>query len=151
MIKQNRSTEVFKVPYPSLPYSRQKTTKLVSYEQFVNNPLPGGHSRQLSAVLVDGIPVELAAARVDVDLVKAEPAGALPEEAADPEEDDNGESEVRLEKALGIVDAAFRRSDGYEKLQKGGKSVSHGFRVPILQKKEGEKRISIPERSGPKC
>lgn len=78
----------------------------------MEHPLPRGHVGQARAVLVDGVPVELAAARVQVDLVGAQPAGALPEEAADPEDDDDGEGEVRLEEALHVVVAAADGADG---------------------------------------
>jgi hypothetical protein len=51
----------------------------------------------------DEFPVVLPPARVNIDLVGAEPAGPLPEVADDPEEDHDGEGEVNLEEGLGIL------------------------------------------------
>ena len=70
---------------------------------------------------MDSVPVELAAAGVEVDLVGAQPAGALPEDAADPEDDDDGHGEVRLEEALGVVEAALDGTDGDVELLGGRK------------------------------
>lgn len=78
----------------------------------MDDSLPGGHLSELGTVLVDLVPGELAAASVDIDLVSAEPTAALPDETADPEDDDDRESEVRLEEALGIVEAATDGADG---------------------------------------
>jgi len=72
----------------------------------VEPALPGGHGSQLGTVGVDLVPVDLTAAGVDIDLLCAEPTGALPEEAANPEYDDDGKSQVGLEEAFGIVIAA---------------------------------------------
>lgn len=69
---------------------------------------------------MDGIPIELAAARVDVDVPGPEPPLALPEEATDPEGYDDGEGEVRLEETLGVVEAAPRRADGDKELLGAG-------------------------------
>lgn len=79
-------------------------------------PPPSGHSRQLGAVRIDRVPVVHATARVDIDLVSAEPARALPDEAADPEDDDDGEGEVLHEETLGVVEAAAGGADGYVEL-----------------------------------
>lgn len=81
-------------------------------EDRVEDPFPRWHGRQLGAVGVDGVPVELAAADVDVDVASAQPGLALPCKADEPEEYDDGEGEVRLEEALGIVEAALGRADG---------------------------------------
>lgn len=78
----------------------------------MHDPLPRRHSRQLGAVLVDGVPVELAAVEVDVDVARAQPGLALPGEADEPEEHDDGEGQVRLEEARGVVEAALGRADG---------------------------------------
>lgn len=88
-------------------------------EEGVDDSLPRRHSRQLGAVYVDGVPVQLAAASVDIDLVRAQPAGALPQEAADPEGNDDGEGKVRLEEALDIVESTTDGADGDEKLETG--------------------------------
>lgn len=83
-----------------------------SDENRMEGPLPRRHSRQLGAVGVDPVPVELAASRVDVDVARAQPPFTLPGEADEPEEDDDGEGEVRLEEARGVVVAAPRWADG---------------------------------------
>jgi len=77
----------------------------------VEPALPTRHGSQLSTVSVDLIPVDLATAGVDIDLLGAEPASALPEEATNPEDDDDRESQVGLEEALGIVVAATNGAD----------------------------------------
>jgi hypothetical protein len=71
----------------------------------VQDSPPGGHGGDLGAVRVDLVPRQLAAAGVEVDLRRAQPALALPEPPEDPEDDDDGEGEVRLEEALGVVEA----------------------------------------------
>ena len=76
----------------------------------MNDALPPRPTRHLGPVLVDGHPVELAAIRVNVHLVRAQPAAPLPKVADDPEEEDDGEGEVQLEEALGGVEA--RLPDG---------------------------------------
>lgn len=83
-----------------------------SDENRMHDPLPRRHGRQLGAVLVDCVPVELAAVEVDVDVTRAQPGLALPGEANEPEEYDDGEREVRLEEARGVVEAALGRADG---------------------------------------
>lgn len=83
-----------------------------SDENRMESPLPRRHGGQLGAVGVDPVPVELAASRVDVDVARAQPPFALPGEADEPEEDDDGEGEVRLEEARGVVVAASWWADG---------------------------------------
>lgn len=70
------------------------------------------HGRQLAPVLVDLVPRQLAAVGVDVDVLCAEPALALPQPAAGPEEEHDGQGQVGLEEALGVVDAALDGRDG---------------------------------------
>lgn len=79
-------------------------------------PLPDRHGRNLSLVSVDLVPVVLATAGIDIDVLDAQPAAALPDETADPEDDDDGEGEVLDEEALDIVEAATGRADGYVEL-----------------------------------
>ena len=78
----------------------------------MDDSLPGRHLSELGAVLVDLVPRKLAAASVDIDLISTEPTSALPDEATDPEDDDDGESEISLEETLGIVEAATDGADG---------------------------------------
>lgn len=86
-------------------------------------PLQGRHGSLLRAVGVDLVPRELAAARVDVDVGNLDPALALPDVAADVEEDDDGQRQVLLEEALGVVDAAGSRGDGGEELERSIVSI----------------------------
>jgi hypothetical protein len=65
---------------------------------------PGGPGSDLCAVSVDGLPVELTTTGVDIHLGSAEPASALPEEADDPEEHDDGDGEEGHEETLSVVD-----------------------------------------------
>lgn len=65
-----------------------------------------------STLGVDPVPVNLAATSINVNLAELEPAGTLPEEAADPEHDNDGKGEVGLEEALGSVDTTTKRPDG---------------------------------------
>jgi hypothetical protein len=60
-------------------------------EHLVDETLPAGHGGDLCPVGVDLLPVQLTAAVVDVNLRGAQPALALPDETADPEDDDNGQ------------------------------------------------------------
>lgn len=70
------------------------------------------------SVRADLVPVQLATAGVDVNLVQAQPPRPLPDEAEDPEGDDDREGKVGLEEALGVVDARLARgSDGGEELR----------------------------------
>jgi len=61
---------------------------------------------------VDGVPVDLAATSVDVDLRKSLPGGTLPDPADEVKEQDDEEGKVRLEEALGV-----ERVDGGVKLE----------------------------------
>lgn len=103
---------------PNPPLAQQ--TWPSSDEELVHQPAPQRHGRDLGAVLVDLVPRQFAAARVDVDLRRAQPAGPLPQPAADPEEDDDGERQVRLEEALDVVEAAAHGADGDVELRRGG-------------------------------
>jgi hypothetical protein len=80
----------------------------------VEDTAPRGVGRDLGAVGVDGIPVELTTAGVDIHLVGAEPTGALPGETNDPEDDDAEQGKLALEEALDSVETglANRSSNG---------------------------------------
>ena len=86
------------------------------YEDQVEPALVRRHGGNASALLVDLVPRELAAAGIDIDVGEREPALTLPEEANRPEEEDDGEGKVRHEEALGIVEAAGDGADGNEEL-----------------------------------
>ena len=79
-------------------------------------PPPDRPSGQLGLVSIDGVPVVLTTAGVNIDVVNRQPLAALPDEAADPEDDDNGEGEVLNEEALDVVETAADGADGYVEL-----------------------------------
>lgn len=79
---------------------------------------PGRPGCDLAPVGIDGIPVMLTAAGVEVDLVEFDPALALPDVSDNPKEEDDREGEIGLEKAFGVIEIAGEwRSDGNEKLR----------------------------------
>ena len=76
----------------------------------------GRHPR---TIRVDGIPVVLTTARIDIHLRRAQPALLLPEVAADPEDENHRQCEHVLEPTLDVVELAVffaRRRDSAEKL-----------------------------------
>jgi hypothetical protein len=87
---------------PNQPASPSHKSK-----QEVENSLPHRVSRDLGLGGIDDIPVNRSASSIDVDLGRSEPARALPRIAASPEEEHNGEREVRLEEILGSTDFAI--------------------------------------------
>ena len=70
-------------------------------EDGIDDAPPRGPRLTDLPLLVDVIPVELAAVGIDVDLIEREPARALPCEADGPEEEHDGDGQARVEKALG--------------------------------------------------
>lgn len=65
--------------------------------------LPPGRPLGVGGALgVDGVPVDLAAAGVDVDLRQSLPGRALPDPADEVEGQDDEEGEVGFEEALGV-------------------------------------------------
>lgn len=78
-------------------------------EDAVGQTLPGGPGLHLLALPVDQIPVELATASVDVHLCDAEPTGALPEVATNPESGDDENGEVSLEEVVCRADTAVAK------------------------------------------
>lgn len=60
----------------------------------------------------------LTTAGVEIDLVDSDEALALPDVTNDPEEEDDGQSEIGFEEALSVVQiAGERRSNGHEELR----------------------------------
>lgn len=92
------------------------TGKKKSYKYCVNQSPPAWHSRNISLVSIDFFPVEFATASIDIDILGTQPTLTLPEEAIDPEEEDDREGEVGLEETGCVVDATFRWGDGYKEL-----------------------------------
>ena len=88
----------------------------MNLHDLVQETSPGGPSGNLGTVGVDGLPVELTTATVDIHLVGAEPAGTLPGESDDPEEHDDEESKVRREETLSVVQVGAGGSDGVVEL-----------------------------------
>lgn len=58
-------------------------------------------------VCVDGVPVELTTARVDVELVELDPASALPDITSSPEDQDDRDRQHRREESLSVVELAI--------------------------------------------
>jgi hypothetical protein len=79
-----------------------KIKKINESEELAGNPPPLGPLGVSGALGVDDLPVNLAAARVDVDLRKSLPGRTLPDPADEVEEEDDEDGEVRLEEALGV-------------------------------------------------
>lgn len=67
---------------------------------------PCRHGGNLCPISIDFVPVEFPAVRVHVNVARAQPALAFPDEPANPKENDDGRGEIGLEEALRIVDAA---------------------------------------------
>lgn len=130
--------------YPSPACSRMR-----DLEQLIHHPAPLRERLHVLAIRLDGLPIQLATAGIDVHLVGAEPARPLPEEAANPEEKDDGEREVRLEEALGVVEFCLTgRCDGGVELGIE-MSVFEGMGKRAAAKGLGEKSGSRPrERHG---
>lgn len=101
-----------------------------SLHDLVESTLPGRPRGHLGTVRVDGIPVKLTSASVDIHLVGAEPTSALPEEPNDPEENNDGESEVLLEETIRRVQTRLARRGGDGVIELGsGVSDYHQIRV----------------------
>jgi hypothetical protein len=84
------------------------TRQVISFlEQEVINPLPCRIRGNLRPRSVDAIPIDLSPSRVDINLRSSKPAGALPQVATCPEEEHNGECEIRLEEVFSCADLAF--------------------------------------------
>ena len=75
----------------------------------MDEPPPCRPLGQLLPVGIDGIPVELAAVGIDIDLVKTEPASLLPEEATNPKHEHHGNGETLEEETFGACGTPSRR------------------------------------------
>ena len=84
----------------------------------VQGSTPLGHGSNPRAFGHDRIPVNFTTAAVDVDLGQLQPSSLFPEVSTDPEENDDKKGKIRLEEALGIVDASPERPDGSVKLKR---------------------------------
>lgn len=105
----------------------------------MEDSLPRRLGRQLRASPVDELPVRNPTTSVDIDLFSLQPSLALPEVAADPEEEHHGESEVGLEEAFSVTDAvdAEREESGVE---------LRDNKISKAQDDSMGERISIPEQ-----
>lgn len=105
--------------------SQKQTPRLdqkSALDELVQHAPPRRPAGLASALLVDHVPVELAAAGVDVNVREPLPGGALPDPADEVEEQHDEEGEVGLEEALsrkgcdgsvelgGVVSAKFWRA-----------------------------------------
>lgn len=105
------SSYMYIPPHPLLIHLR--------LHDLVQEATPCGPRGNLGTVGVDGVPVELTTAGVDIHLVGSEPTGALPGEADDPEDNDAEQGKLTLEEALDGVQArlADRSSNGSVELE----------------------------------
>jgi len=85
-------------------------------EELAKHLPPGRPACVTGSLLVEDLPVDLAAARVDIDLGQLLPGGTLPCPADDVERNDHEEGEVRLEETLG-TSTGNSGMDGGVKLQ----------------------------------
>lgn len=111
----------------------------------MERPLPRRHGGQLGTIRINAFPVELAPADINVDVARAQPPFALPREADQPEEDYDGEGEVRLEEARGVVVAASWRADGDVELcdSAQGQLMYGTFREVLSNRTDGTKRQEL--------
>jgi hypothetical protein len=110
--------------------------KINRSEELAGDSPPLGPLGVGGALSVDELPVDLAAAGVDVDLRKSLPGRTLPDPADRVEEQDDEDGEVGLEEALGIEGV-----DGGVELEEGNVSGGAGIR-------EGCHDEILPERLG---
>lgn len=84
----------------------------------MQKPLPRWPSRDFSTECINSLPIQLATTSIDIHLCCSEPALTLPQETDSPEEEDDWNSEERLEEALCVVEIAIIswRGNGDEKL-----------------------------------
>lgn len=69
---------------------------------------------------MDRLPVEFTPARVNINLIQTKPASPLPGKASDPKCNQDGECQIGLEKAFGVINTVFaRRCDRREELMIG--------------------------------
>jgi hypothetical protein len=81
----------------------QPTIKVINRsEELAGDSPPLGPLGVGGTLRVDGVPVDLATARVDVDLRKSLPGRTLPDPADEVEEQHDEDGEVGLEEALGV-------------------------------------------------
>lgn len=105
----------------------------------MSQPLPRRPSQYLLTLPVDEIPVELTATRVHVHLRGPQPSIAFPEVAAEPENGDDEDGEVRLEEVFGRADALSDGGNGRVKLKDGCQRENSG----------GPWAKNVPERREP--
>lgn len=73
-------------------------------EENVEDTLVEWQAGNVLAVRVDAVPVDWTTTDININLRGSEPSRSLPEEASEPEEKDDWESEVELEESLNITD-----------------------------------------------
>lgn len=67
----------------------------------MQEPTPTRHSGNSGLLTIDPVPVNHAPIRGNIHLVGPEPSSPFPEIATDPENQHDGQSQIRLEKGLG--------------------------------------------------
>ena len=99
---------------PTTPHRHYSHIKVL--ENFMESLLPSRPTSLLVSLSVNVVPVELAAASVNVHVFRPQPSLTLPEEADDPEEYHDRECEIGFEEPLGSTDVLANRGNGSVKL-----------------------------------
>lgn len=63
-------------------------------EKMIVDSFPRGHRSDMLAICADLIPVQVTAASINIDLLKLQPASALPDISTQPESKDNGKCKI---------------------------------------------------------
>lgn len=77
----------------------------LSLKQQIPNPLPSRETRNLLPRRINNLPIRHPPIRINIDVTRPQPSLRLPKVSRDPEDQDNGESEVGFEEILGCTDA----------------------------------------------
>lgn len=86
----------------------------------VEDASPRRQGGEPGSVRVDFVPVELTSTGIDIHLLGPKPSGTLPEVATSPEEQDHGESKVRLEETLSSSEPVFARRSNDSRIELDG-------------------------------
>lgn len=85
----------------STPSTDQQGSSRIGSEELASDLSPCRPAGILSPLLVDNLPIDLAATRVNVDFGKTLPGGTLPDPTTDVEEGNDEDGQVGLEEGLG--------------------------------------------------
>ena len=73
----------------------------------MQNALPGWRRSDLGTEGIDVVPVKLTSASINVNLAHLLPTSAFPEVPNNPESNNDGKAEIRLEEPLNVVEAVL--------------------------------------------